>query len=208
LGYHEILNRGVLRVTGSTARTLVAFQLRALILTTWFLNSALADPAEVILIRHAEKPAVGNELSPRGRERAAALGPYFQTTPDVLDFKTPVAIYAQRPKSEASSVRAIQTVQPLADALRLKINETYTRDEFEGMVEEIRQKPEYQGHTVLICWEHKVIPEIVRKFAVEGAPQTWRDETYDRTWIIKFKAGEKPTFIDFPQRLMFGDSAK
>ncbi len=171
-------------------------------------NSASAEPAEVILIRHAEKPEVGNELSLRGRERAAVLAPYFLGTPEMLNFKTPVAIYAQRPKQKSSSQRSIQTVRPLADALHLKINDAYTRDEYEGMVEEIRHRQEYDGHTVLICWEHKVIPEIARKFGVDNAPETWPDATYDRTWIIKFIPGKKPTFVDWPQRLMYDDSPK
>ena len=90
----------------------------------------------------------------------------------------------------------------------MKINTTFVRDDFQSMVDEIRHKPEYEGHTVLICWEHKVIPEIAHSFETDAAPKTWPDETYDRTWIIKFEAGKKPTFVDLPQRLMYGDSAK
>jgi broad specificity phosphatase PhoE len=172
------------------------------------LNSAFADPAEVILIRHAEKPEIGNDLTLRGRERAAALVPYFLEQPELLEFKTPVAIYAQRPKNATSSIRSIETVRPLANVLHLKINDSFVRDDFEHMVEEIRHKPEYEGHTVLICWEHKVIPEIAGKLEAVNAPKTWPDATYDRTWVIKFEHGKKPTCIDLPQRLMFGDSPK
>lgn len=171
-------------------------------------SSAFADPAEVILIRHAEKPETGIDLSLRGRERAAALAPYFLESPELLKFKTPVAIYAQRPKNAMSSIRSIETVRPLADALHLKINDTYMRDDFEQMVEEIRRKPEYEGRSVLICWEHKLIPEIARKFEAENVPKTWPDATYDRTWMVKFQHGEKPRCADLPQRLMFGDSPK
>ena len=193
---------------GSIVRATIVFQLATLSLFEITQQSAYADPAEVILIRHAEKPPTGNALSPRGRERAAALAPYFQSTPEVLDFKLPVAIYAQRPKNATSSIRPIETVQPLADAIHLKINTTFVRDDFQSMVDEIRHKPEYEGHMVLICWEHKVIPEIAHSFEADGAPKTWPDETYDRTWIIKFEAGKKPTFVDLPQRLMYGDSEK
>ena len=40
-----------------------------LIIGLWLpnLTSAFADPAEVILIRHAEKPETGNDLTLRGR---------------------------------------------------------------------------------------------------------------------------------------------
>ena len=181
-----------------------------LIIGLWLLNltSAFADPAEVILIRHAEKPETGNDLTLRGRERAVALAPYFLETPELLEFKTPVAIYAQRPKNATSSIRSIETVRPLANALHLKINDSFVRDDFQQMVEEIRHKPEYEGHTVLICWEHKVIPEIAAKLGAENAPKSWPDATYDRTWIVKFQRDKNPTCIELPQRLLFGDSPK
>ena len=111
-------------------------------------------------------------------------------------------------KTRCRSIRSIETVRPLADALHLKINDTYMRDDFEQMVEEIRRKPEYEGRSVLICWEHKLIPKIARKFEAENVPKTWPDATYDRTWMVKFQHGEKPRCADLPQRLMFGDSPK
>lgn len=36
-----------------------------------------AAPAQIIIIRHAEKPPEGNQLSIKGMERAAALIPFF-----------------------------------------------------------------------------------------------------------------------------------
>ena len=53
------------------ARTVLYQTTQTLVtLLVWFLpplvNSALADPAEVILIRHAEKPEMGKDLSLRG----------------------------------------------------------------------------------------------------------------------------------------------
>ena len=56
-----------------------------------------AQPAQVILIRHAEKPPTGNMLNTKGRERAAALVPYLLETDDLTKFGKPVAIYAQQP---------------------------------------------------------------------------------------------------------------
>jgi hypothetical protein len=169
-------------------------------------NVASAQPAQVIIIRHAEKPEEGNELNLRGRERAGALASYFQSSPDVTEFKTPVAIYAQLPKDTTSSIRSAQTVQPLADALHESLHRTFTKTQHPQMVEEIMHKPEYAGHTVLICWEHKVIPEMAREFGVTDAPTKWAGEVYDRAWVITFHNGSKPTFKNVPQRLMFGDS--
>ncbi|HEV2971404.1 MAG TPA: histidine phosphatase family protein [Pirellulales bacterium] len=169
---------------------------------------ALAQPAEVIIIRHAEKPQAGNELSLKGQERAAALVPYFRGTPEVLEYKTLVAIYAQAAKKETSSVRSFETAKPLADALNLTINQRFTRDEFQQMVKEIMDNHDYDGHTVLICWEHKVIPRMAGAFGVEDAPTKWPDQEFDRTWVITFKEGEKPRFKNLPQKLMYGDADK
>jgi broad specificity phosphatase PhoE len=96
-------------------------------------SQALAQPSQVILIRHAEKPMSGNELSPQGRERAAALVPFFLGTDELLEFNTPAAIYAQSQKKETSSIRSIETVKPLAEALQLRINKTSARDEFQAV---------------------------------------------------------------------------
>jgi hypothetical protein len=167
---------------------------------------AIAQPAQVIIIRHAEKPDEGNELSLQGEERAAALVPYFLKTDEVLKFKTPVAIYAQRPKGPTSSLRSIQTVKPLADALHLRVNDSFERDDFKNMVDDIVHKKEYEGRMVLICWEHKVIPEIALEFGVEDAPTKWPGEDFDRTWVITFKPSKRPHCKNLPQKLMYGDS--
>ena len=166
----------------------------------------VGKPARVIIIRHAEKPDEGNELSLKGRERAAALVPYFLETPEFFKGMPLAAIYAQGPRKEGSSVRSMQTVKGLADALKLTIIDKYTRDDFPEMFAEIRKNPAYEGKTVLICWEHKVIPDIAKAFGADDAPDRWHGSAFDRTWIITFKADGKIDFKDRPQRLMYGDS--
>jgi hypothetical protein len=185
----------------TTARVLVCFGL--LLVSA---GHSLAQPAQVIIIRHAEKPDDGNELSVRGEERAAALVPYFLKSDELLKFKTPVAIYAQKPASATSSVRAIETVKPLADALQLKVNDEYERDDYQKMVDMVMHTKSYAGHTVLICWEHKVIPDIAATFGAEDAPAKWSGSDFDRTWVITFKAEKPPHCKNLPQKLMYGDS--
>ncbi len=178
----------------------------ALLVVLIFANCSLGKPAEVVIIRHAEKPDEGNELSLAGRERAAALLPYFLGNPAILEFGRPVAIYAQAQKHATSSLRSIQTVRPLADALHLKINDSFERDDYKKMVAEIKHEGKYEGHTVVICWEHKVIPEIAKEFAADDAPQKWRGNAFDRTWVLTLKSSHRYKFKDLPQKLMFGDS--
>src|SRR6476659_2168979 len=105
-----------------------------LLLILIFASRAFSEPAQVIIIRHGEKPdPEGAELSLKGRERAAALVPYFLGDSDVLEFGPPVAIYAQaqNEKKKESSVRSIQTVTPLAEALHLEVNHSIKRDDYQ-----------------------------------------------------------------------------
>lgn len=166
-----------------------------------------ALPAQVILIRHAEKPVQGNTLSLKGKERAAALAPYFMESPEVTVYGTPVAIYAQSAPKTDSSVRPIETVTPLALNLKMVINNHYGRDEYRKMIDEIKNNPNYNGKLVLICWEHEVIPEIARAFGTSQSPSRWAGDTYDRCWLLGFQ-GTRVSFRNLPQKLMFGDSAK
>jgi hypothetical protein len=178
----------------------------AILLVAWSATAPLASgrPAQVILIRHAEKPAEGDGLSLKGQQRAAALVPYFLGTPEVLQYKTPVAIYAQKSTKGRPSLRPVQTVQGLADTLKLTLIQ-YPHDDFAKMVQEIDSRPEYEGKMVLICWEHHAIPDIARAFGAKDAPGKWHGESFDRIWVLTFQ-DDKTTFRDLPQKLMFGDA--
>lgn len=179
----------------------------ALLFAVWSAGASLAvgKPAQVILIRHAEKPDTGHELSLKGRERAAALVPYFLGNPDVLKYGAPAALYAQKSTKGHASRRPVQTVQGLADTLKLSIV-SFAHEDFAAMVREISAKPAYDGKTVLICWEHKGIPDVVKAFGVKDGPSKWHG--FDRTWIITFPKEGKPAFQDLPQKLMYGDSER
>jgi hypothetical protein len=176
--------------------------------------SLFAQPAQVILIRHAEKPKHDKDdpnLSKKGRERAALLVGYFEKTPELIRFGTPFAIYAQQPHKRkdgkpkpTSSLRPIQTVTPLAKALKKDILGT-TRDEFQPMVDAIMKDKRYHGKMVLVCWEHNVLPKVAKAFVkgqtVKDAPK-WEwpgDHVYDLTWVITFHADKKATFHQYRQ---------
>jgi hypothetical protein len=184
-----------------------------LVLVLWPLltTGSIAQPAQVIIIRHTEKPPndtdppARDELSLEGHERAAALVPFFQGNKHVLEFGTLVAIYAQGTAKQHSR-RPVQTVRRLAEALRVPLIDKYARDEVADMVAEIKATRSYRGKMVLICWEHHVIPKIAASFGADDAPTEWPDKAFDRVWIITFREGEKPVFRHRKQRLMFGDT--
>jgi hypothetical protein len=173
----------------------------------WSACAALArgGPAQVIIIRHAEKPDEGHDLSRKGRERAAALVPYFLETPEVLEHGTPVAIYAQKSTEKNRSKRPVRTVKGLAKALKQEVIER-AHEDYPDMVKEILGKREYDGKMVLICWEHKAITDLAKEFGVKDPPKF--PDAFDRTWVITFPKGGRPALRDLPQRLMFKDSPR
>jgi broad specificity phosphatase PhoE len=162
---------------------------------------AYGRPPEVIVIRHGEKPEQGDDLSVKGRERAAAIVPFFKDGGD----ETPAAIYAQGPSDSRHSRRPVETVTPLANELNLTVK-TYHHSDYAEMAKEILAKPEYDGKVVLICWEHNGIPDVAAALGVIDPPD-WRGHSFDRLWIIRFKDG-KAKLQEAPQRLLFGDSAE
>jgi hypothetical protein len=164
---------------------------------------AVAGPEQVILIRHAEKPPDGHHLSLAGRERAAALVPYFQENPDVTDLGPPVALYAQKSTEDHKSHRPAETVAGLAKALKLEVRQ-FAHEDYQDMVREIMRKPEYEGKTILVCWEHHALADIAREFGAKDPPD-WHEKAFDRCWVIRFANG-KVRLKNLPQRLMFGDS--
>jgi len=179
--------------------------------------AAFAAPAQVIFIRHAEKPGNSNELSEKGFRRAQALVKFFLSEPAVTRYGPPAAIYAAAPKHEDSSIRSIQTVTPLAKAVRLSINKDFTRGETRKLARSIMQNPAYEGKMVLVCWQHGALVDAVRDLAEESGasqkllkalPLEWPDEIFDRAWILDFDRGSAASFRNIPQRLLPGDSVK
>lgn len=159
-----------------------------------------ATPKEVMLIRHAEKPEEGNELNQKGRERAAALAPFFMGRPEVAP---PQAIFAVPTKNDYSSFRTLETVTPLSQALHIKPNQQFTVDDIKGLTTDILTNPAYEGKVVLVAWEHHRIPEIAQGLGIQNPPK-WHGRDFDRVWIVRF--APTVTFQDLPQQLMYGDS--
>ncbi len=167
----------------------------------------MAAPAQVLIIRHGEKPANGDDLSAAGYQHAKELVPYFESNPAVTEYGTPVAIYAFGPKQkadpkdvEATSLRGIETVTPLADALGLSVLSQFNKDQTQEIVDEVLSTPEYDGKMVLICWEHKMIPQLAHQFGATQAPAEWPDgSVYNQVWEIDFSGSQVSGFKTFAQ---------
>ena len=185
-----------------------------LVMSLFAASAAFATPAQVIMIRHGEKPDTGPDLNARGYERANALVGFFTTNPAMTEFGTPVAIYAMAVKeniaadgsSQLSSKRPIETVTPLAQKLGLSIDTQFAKTDVNGAVEDIMSNPAYDGKMVLLCWEHNMIPVFAQAFGATSAPTSWDGAVFDRAWVLTFKGSKVSGFQDLPQHLLPGDS--
>ena len=173
--------------------------------------AAQAMPAQVIIIRHAEKyeDRAIIHLTPKGLTRAQALSQFFQSDPRVLEFGSPAAIIAQSPTEKKKSVRCLETIEPLSKALGLPVISQFTYGQAAETVNWLKSQREYDGKNVLICSQHMDIGDFARALGVKDLrPRTWPHETYDRFYLLKFSQadGKLLSFRNLPMRLLFGDS--
>jgi hypothetical protein len=161
--------------------------------------SSAGVPAEVLIIRHAEQPARGSQvhLSDVGRARAAALPKLFPTP-----FATPAFLFATRPSKE--SARPLETLQPLAAALRLRIDDRFPDDAYAQLASTILTDAKYVGGHILICWHHGMIPGLAALLGAVRPPTRWPEAQYDHVWQLRYGANAV-AFDDRLAPLLAGD---
>jgi hypothetical protein len=168
---------------------------------------ACARPAQVILLRHAEKPT--NEadihLSEQGRERAQALVAFFTTNPAVTNRGRPAVLFAPLVTHRGHSRRPSETLEPLAKQLKLPIRTPFLAADYARLAQQVLTSPECDGKTVVICWVHENLPELAGALGVKPTPPRWKDHVFDRVWVIRGR-GDRTKLKDLPQRLLPGDS--
>jgi broad specificity phosphatase PhoE len=177
--------------------------------------SVVADAQEgpknsvILIIRHAENPADGHGLSPRGEERAKAYKDYFQNfTVDSKPRKPNAVLVAADSKQ---SHRPRLTVEPFTKAAKLPIDGSFGNKHPADLAAELRAN--HQGKVILICWHHGQIPDLLR--ALGAAPETllpngkWPRNVYD--WVIMATFDENGRLIPertkrISEHLLQGDS--
>jgi hypothetical protein len=177
-------------------------------------------PDKIIIIRHGEKPPPlgvtiegdpdAKSLSVRGWVRAGALVAYFAPPGGApAAAAVPDVIYASSPAGP--SRRPLQTVAPLAEKLGLQPKTRLTKGDEKALAAAVLA----EGGTVLICWQHEQIPDIVRHLTSGASsplevPRDWPDDRFDVVWVLTRTAepGEPWRFSQVPQRLLAGDRAE
>jgi phosphohistidine phosphatase SixA len=152
--------------------------------------SSLAQPARIILIRHAEKPANDEEpnLSATGRERARRLVDWVRQD-SLWGTNRPVALYAARPKKWDSSVRSRETLEPLAEHLRLEIQMPYIAIDYHKLAAQLLQDRRLTNQTVLVCWVNDYLPVLASALGVKPEPPNWKSKDFNSVYVITYTNG-------------------
>ncbi|WP_160127682.1 protein-tyrosine phosphatase family protein [Kordia antarctica] len=161
-------------------------------------------PKEILILRHAEKPAdASNEnLSIKGYERAAALAYYL---PDA--FGTVDHIFAAGVGLKSHSERPRETITPLAKRLGKKIHDSYLKYQYQEMIDHIFGDDTYTDSTIAIAWQHTDIEDISTAFGAQKVPtKKWPEDCFDLVWKLTLNEDKSYALTQIPQLLMHGDS--
>jgi len=172
-----------------TARTIVLLSVLAAPAPA---QSPVTRPAQIILIRHAEKPPDEEDphLSRAGVKRAEQLVSFITTDPAMIRFGPPVAVFATQTTKRGNGQRTQETVAPLARALKLPVQTPFLGRDYRRLAKLILANPAYAGNTVLICWNHEEIPSLVAALGVTPQPPEWKARVFDRVYVISYRAGK------------------
>jgi hypothetical protein len=165
--------------------------------------------ATVLIIRHAEKPATGDGLSPEGYRRARAYADFFRRFE--VDSKPVRPDWLFASSDSRGSRRPRLTLEPLGAALGRPLDTRFRPKEPGELAQELKSKP--HGKVILICWHHGEIPELIR--ALGGQPEKllphgeWPSGVFN--WIVELRYDDEGRLIPgeamrINEDLMPGDS--
>lgn len=143
----------------------------------------------VVIIRHAEKPDKGDNLSCRGFNRALQL-------PAILynKYKVPDKVFIPSVSNgkSANQLRMLQTITPFVIKYNLKIDSKFDVDDVKDLASSILKTNGY----VLIIWEHDKINNIVKALGVNDKGMKWSGDDFDSIWVINFNNGKGTLSFD------------
>ena len=160
---------------------------------------ASAGPSVIMVIRHGEDAGIAPHdphLSPRGRQRAEAL-------PKLLGSRLPKPQVIVATHATKGSNRPVETVEPLARALDVPIDNRYRDDDYKILAHDLLTDARYAGKAVLVCWHHGKIPKLAKALGVKDVP-SWPEDHFDHVWVIESNGGAA-RFEDVHQKLLDGD---
>ena len=170
-------------------------------------------PFKIMIIRHAEKAMDDGTqgvnpqgaLAPlslivRGWQRTGALTRFF-AVPSNAGILAPNIIYAAGTGPDSPSRRSIETAEPIVAKLGCRLVTTFLKNECDAVAADAMR----QSGTVLIVWEHKMLPALTRAFPqAPTVPSHWPPHRFDVVWILDHE-NNGWLFTQLPQCLLAGD---
>lgn len=142
-------------------------------------HDAPSQDLKVVIIRHAEKPEKGDNLSCQGQNRALQLAQVLYQQFKLPDYMYVPALDADKATSHS---RMFQTITPFAVKHNLTINSKYQDDDYAGVAKSVLKK---RG-TVLMVWSHQSIPKLAKALGLKQ-PAEWKDADYDTIWVLTYQ---------------------
>lgn len=137
---------------------------------------------KVVIIRHGEKPPMGNNLSCMGMNRALQLAGVLAQKFGKVDAIFAPAVNNGRTTNQA---RMFQTISPYAIKNNLDINTKYMVSDVNGVATALQA----MNGTILVVWEHNAIEKLVRSLGIADKQQ-WGADDFDSIWIITWANGK------------------
>lgn len=145
--------------------------------------------ATVLIIRHAEKPPSGSELTSAGRARAQAYVAYFAGFK--MDGEPLKLEHIFCTADTAGSHRPRSTVEPLSAALHLPLDNRFKTKDPAALTGEIRSRS--HGKAILICWHHGEIPALLSGLGANPAGLLpggeWPPDEFG--WVVELRYNEQ-----------------
>ncbi len=147
-------------------------------------------------MRHAEKTGEAGDrgLSPAGRVRAERLATWIPQAFGRPDF---LIAAADSPKSRRSNL----TLEPLARATGLPIDDAVENAEFDVLAVRLLADPRYTGNLVVVAWHQGKLPKFANALGAPAGsyPDKWGRETFDRILRLDYGEGGAPRVEEMRQ---------
>jgi len=159
----------------------------------------------IVSFRHGEKPAGRlGQLTCRGLNRALALPAVLLAkygAPEFLFAPNPTQKVDGKDHDEYFYVRPLATIEPTAIRCGLPVNTQFGYLEIKGLETEL-QKPEYQGATIFVAWEHGLLDEFVKDLVKSGGGDAaqvppWPHDDFDSIFVVKITRAETWETVHF-----------
>lgn len=144
-----------------------------------YAKSVPSEGLKVVIVRHGEKSASGDNLSCQGENRALQL-------PAVLYQKYGIPNFSYVPAlslgSSTSHGRMFQTITPFAIKYNLTVNSTYGEKDTAKAAADVMKKT----GMVLMVWEHSEIQSLATNLGAKNV-SPWNKDDFDSIWVITYQ---------------------